>query len=239
VALPLAALALLATLAGALTRGLRTRFDNRRGGERRRLQALTASLTAAQPLARMAGRIDYGLAPWSRGRTSGFLVPRPRETRKWCEDWREPAQRVSDVERELGDRDVVVERGGAFDRWDLQARGGLFGSARLRFAVEDHGAGTQLVRARVSPWWPGWCTVLLVAITILCGLALADGATVAGAILGVAAGIWGVVMLRESGGALAAVVDALGGQGDHETGEDPVDDPEEHPEQLIHRPADG
>ena len=187
VALPLAALALLATLAGALTRGLRTRFDSRRNGERRRLQALTAFLTAAQPLARMAGRIDYGLAPWSRGRTSGFLSPRVRETRQWSEDWREPAQRVHDVERALCDRDVVVERGGDFDRWDLQVRGGLFGSARVRFAVEDHGAGTQLVRARVSPWWPRWCPPARGAGDPL-RPALAADAIVAGAILGVAAG---------------------------------------------------
>ena len=239
VALPLAALALLATVAGALARGLRTRFDGRRPGERRRLQAVTAFLTVAQPLARMAGRIDYGLAPWSRGRTSGFAVPRRRETRVWCEDWREPAQRVNDVERALSDREVVVERGGAFDRWDLQARGGLFGSARVRFAVEDHGAGTQLVRARTSPWWPGWCTVLLAALAILCGLALADGAAVAGAILSVAAGVWGVVMVRESGGALAAVADALGGLADDTPPEAAPDGPGARPDELIHRPADG
>ena len=95
------------------------------------------------------------------------------------------------------------------------------------------------MRARVSPWWPAWCTVLLGALAILCGLALADGATVAGAMLGVVAGVWGLVMLRESGGAFAAVVDALGGTGDDATDEDRADDLREHPDELIHRPADG
>jgi hypothetical protein len=50
---------------------------------------------------------------------------------------------------------AVAKAGGNFDRWDLEIRGGLFGSARLQMAVEEHGAGKQLVRfqtwAIVSP----------------------------------------------------------------------------------------
>ncbi len=238
VALPLAALALTTTLVGAIIRGARARFSVRGDRERRRLQALTAFLTAAQPLARLAGRIDYGLTPWRRGRTSGFVVPRPRETSVWCDDWREPNERLRKVERTLKRSGVVVEQGGAFDRWDLEARGGLFGSARVRFAVEDHGPA-QYVRARVSPSWPVWSLVLLAALTLLCGLALADGAMVAGGILGAAAGVLGLAMLRESGGALSAVVQALHGLGDGKAGQDAVHELEERLDVAAQRPADG
>ncbi|WP_217914441.1 glycosyltransferase [Miltoncostaea marina] len=238
-ALPVAAAALVATLAGAAARGLRTRFEARPPGERLRLRAITAMLTAAQPLARMSGRFDYGLAPWSRGRTSGRLVPRPRGVRRWCEDWRDPATRIHDVERALAAREVVVERGGAFDRWDLRVRGGLFGSARVRFAVEDHGGGAQLVRARVVPSWPVWAAALLALVAVLAGLALADGAAVAAAILGLAAAGLAGLMLRESGGALGEAVRALGGAEEAPAARERAGEPEVVPDPLVRRPVDG
>jgi hypothetical protein len=42
-------------------------------------------------------------------------------------------------------------RGGDFDHWDLEVRGGLFGAARLRMAIEEHGAGKQFLRFRSWP----------------------------------------------------------------------------------------
>lgn len=238
VALALAAVALATTLVAAVSRGVRARFATVDRGERRRLAAMTAFLTAAQPLARLAGRIDYGLAPWRRGRTSGFVVPRRREAKVWCEEWREPGERLATVERTLRRSGVVVEQGGPFDRWDLEARGGLFGSARVRFAVEDHGPA-QYVRARVSPSWPIWAVVSLATLTLLCGLALADGAVVAGAILGAAAGLLVLAALRECGGALSAVVQALRGLGDPGVEPDGILDPEERLGMAVQRPADG
>ena len=46
---------------------------------------------------------------------------------------------------------LALEIGGEFDRWDLEVRGGFFGCARLRLAVEEHGGGRQLARFRVWP----------------------------------------------------------------------------------------
>ena len=68
----------------------------------------------------------------------------------WCERWGEPAERLSRIERELRSAGAATRKGGDFERWDLEVRGGTFGVARLLMAVEEHGQGTQLVRVR---WW--------------------------------------------------------------------------------------
>ena len=49
-----------------------------------------------------------------------------------------------------------VARGSAWDRWDLEVSGGLLGGARVRMAVEEHGAGRQLIRFNA---WPRWSCV--------------------------------------------------------------------------------
>ena len=46
---------------------------------------------------------------------------------------------------------AVVTSGGAFDNWDLEIRGGLLGRVRVRLALEEHGAGRQLLRLRAWP----------------------------------------------------------------------------------------
>ena len=65
-------------------------------------------------------------------------------------------------------------------------------------AIEDHGAGTQYVRARLWPRSPGWC---LVALTIA---ALEDGALIAGWLLGSAGAAVAAAVIKETGGALPA-----------------------------------
>ncbi|MHC5211131.1 MAG: glycosyltransferase [Planctomycetota bacterium] len=82
-ALPLLALACLASLAQATLGGLRARF----GPEvprwmRPGLHALTAGLHLMQPFARLVGRMHRGLTPWRR-RVSGCDWPRRREVRIW------------------------------------------------------------------------------------------------------------------------------------------------------------
>jgi hypothetical protein len=76
-------------------------------------------------------------------------------------------------------------RGGDYDRWDLEVRGGFLGAARLRSAVEEHGAGKQLVRFRS---WPRCLPVGLVLTSLFAALstwAALEQAWLAFAILGV------------------------------------------------------
>ena len=208
-ALPLALAGVLVSVSDGLLKGARTRFEGRSRPETRRLRLLTGALHVLQPLARLRGRIGDGLAPWRRGRTTRFVLPVRRETAVWCEDWREPAVRFAGVESALLAQHVVVARGGDYDRWDVEARGGLLGSARVQFAVEDHGAGTQYVRARIRPSWRPAALALAVALAVLAALAALDGALVAAAGLAVGAATLLAGLVRETGGASAAIIDAL------------------------------
>jgi hypothetical protein len=78
----------------------------------------------------------------------------------------------------------VVFSGGDYERWDLYVRGGMLGSMRLRVAVEEHGAGRQLVRIRS---WPRFSRigagVALGCIAIGAAAAL-DGAWAAAVVMG-------------------------------------------------------
>lgn len=114
-------------------------------------RALIAALHVAQPLARLIGRLRDGLAPWRQPTSSFRAMPWPRMASIWSEDAQSAEGRVKAIESAMRFMGVAFARGGAFDRWDISARGGALGSARLRMAVEDHGAGRQLVRIRIWP----------------------------------------------------------------------------------------
>jgi hypothetical protein len=45
----------------------------------------------------------------------------------------------------------MAHRGGDFDGWDLELRGGLLGSARVLMTVEEHGGGNQYIRIKSRP----------------------------------------------------------------------------------------
>jgi hypothetical protein len=136
---------------------------------RPRLRALTALLTVLGPYARLIGRLGEGLTPW-RTRGTRAAWPRPRATMIWSARWRAPAARLCAIESALRAQRVPVARGGSYDRWDLEVRGGILGSARIRMATEDHAGGAQLVRFRSwpRPWSGG-----LVAAAVLGALAVA------------------------------------------------------------------
>jgi hypothetical protein len=139
--------------------------------ERLALCSLTAWLHLLQPIARLRGRLANGLTPARLRAPKRLVVPRSRVVNMWSERWREPLERVAAVEAALRAAGVPVRRGGAYDRWDLEVPGGMLGATRMLMVVEEHGAGTQFVRARIwsYPSWPGL------------GLALTFGALALGA----------------------------------------------------------
>src|SRR5207244_13385466 len=108
----------------------------------------------------------------------------------------------------------IVRRGGDFDRWDLEVRGAVLGSARMLMGVEEHGQGRQMVRVRL---WPRAAGAGLGAVVILAGLAAAallDGAGTASAMLALAAVAWGARLAWEGGAGRRA----LGGAGGRAVG---------------------
>lgn len=186
---PLALLALAAPLAQAAVAAARAAFPvpARGAGERWQRRALVFFMHLQQPVARLIGRRRHGLTPWRRRGEPADAGPAPAQL--WSEAWRAPEDWVAAFESALRAGSLVVRRGGATDPWDLELRGGLLGALRMRFAVEEHGAGRQLVRWRAEPVAP---LSVSLATWGAAGLALAaavSGGWVAAATLGVAAAI--------------------------------------------------
>jgi glycosyltransferase involved in cell wall biosynthesis len=151
------------------------------------LRGLTAFLHLLQPLARLRGRMQTGLVPWRRSRASRFRLPWPQRLKFWSEDWQAPEKRLKSIEAGLRARKTVVQRGGDYDSWDLELRGGLFGSIRVCMAVEDHGSGAQLIRFRTWPRLPSLTLPLIFLPATLSAMSAMDQVWVASIILGMVA----------------------------------------------------
>ena len=205
VALPLLVLALSVTVTEA---GLSTarRWRGTRCGLRLRL--LTVSLFLLQPLARLVGRLGYGLTPWRRSGRVGFVVPRPRQLEVWSEQWHSCEDRLEAIVETIQVNGIVPIMGGDYDRWDIECRGGMMGSARLRHTIEEHGAGRQLVRYRVWPRVSWFGLALPVLLGLLAALALHDGSLPAAVLLGLLATAGTAHTLWECGCASGTIVGA-------------------------------
>ena len=149
-----------------------------------RMRVRTTLLYMAQPAARLTGRLRYGLSPWRRRSAPRLGLPVPRTTSIWSERWRAPDERVARLDRTLRRIGGVVFSGGDYERWDLFVRGGMLGSMRLRVAVEEHGAGRQLVRIRSWPRFSRIGAAVALAFAALAAGAALDGAWAAAAIMG-------------------------------------------------------
>lgn len=140
-------------LAAAIGSGWRAHppVPGRRRGETLKRRGVTALLFLLQPLARLAGRLRNGLSPWRRRTPASPTLPRPRTVEVWSERWREPGAWVLALQDGLAAAGGFVRSGGPFDRWDLDLRAGALGGVKIRTAVEEHGDGSQLLRARIWP----------------------------------------------------------------------------------------
>ena len=212
IALPLLALA---TIASCMQAGLSathasfTSVSSRARVTLVKLQTLTAFLHLLQPLARLCGRLCSGLTPWRRRGVRSLAPPWPRAFTIWSERWHAPDERLRSVEASLRAAGTVVFRGGDYDPWDLEVRGGMFGAARLCMALEDHDAGKQLVRFRTWPICAPMGIVLTLVFSALSTGAALDHAWLACAALSVESLLLILFMLLECATASAAVISAL------------------------------
>jgi GT2 family glycosyltransferase len=209
-AVPLFALALGASVVQAIKGASKATFPTPLISRTARAKryCLTALLHFLQPMARLHGRLHWGLSPWRRS-AAGFILPRARVVSVWSENWKDPAVWLTDLERAMRRRSVMVLRGGDFDRWDLQLRRGLFASMRVIVAIEEHGGGRQLVRLRV---WPRFSR--LACVIAIAGLALSAGAVASAeyiaavVLLGAFAGI-AIRTMQECASTMVAAAEAL------------------------------
>jgi GT2 family glycosyltransferase len=177
--------------------------------ERMARRALTGMLHLIQPLVRLEGRLRHGLTPWRRHAKSGGAVPVTRRLERWSEEWVDPVEWVRAFERGIIATGAVVRRGGDFDDWDLETRGGTLAGVRVTTAVEEHGAGRQLVRMRCRPTWSATALALTALLLALCVAAMLDGAAIAAVVLALMAAALGLRTLAEASWALAITTRVL------------------------------
>jgi GT2 family glycosyltransferase len=209
--LPLLGFAIGTSLAQAVLRAKHATFPNvpRSSLKRLGMYSLTALLHLVQPFARLWGRLSYGLTPWRRNGTVSFLQVWPRTIKIWSEKWQSPEERLRCLIAKLRADRAIFRLGGDYDRWDLEVGGGLFGTARIRMAIEEHGAGKQLLRFRT---WPRFSWIGIILTIILFSLSIwaaYDQAWPAWFILSAATGLLVPWVLKESANALHHIIYAV------------------------------
>ena len=175
-----------------------------------RLALMTAWLHFLQPAARLAGRLRQGLTPWRQRGGERIVFPWSRSIAIWSEkNWRGPEDRLRSLELAMRDSGAVVVHGGEFDRWDLEARGGVLGCVRLQLVIEEHGDRRQLVRLRA---WPVAMPSILVAASVFAVLAMVAVANLdwtAWFVLNLPAFILLLRVIYECGSAMDVIVNAV------------------------------
>ena len=207
---PLLAAGILHTLIQAARGGVRARFhpEPRSSVRRLALQCLVAWLHLLQPAARLFGRIQHGMGPWSwRGLTR--ITPLPSVLSLWSERWEMVETRLSQLESNLKESGAPVIRGGDFDSWDLTICGGLFGTIRVRAMVEEHGDGKQLCRFKAGPKAPYAAIAIILVLITAAVFAIMDGAMVAGSSLAGTAGVVGFLIYVDCALAMSQWRDAV------------------------------
>ena len=134
------------TMIQAVRAGTRAFFHREPSSKflRVRSQLLVAWLHLVQPAARLLGRVQHGLGPWS---WRGFVrvVPLPAVHSLWSEQWDAPESRLSELERILKESGAAVISGGDFDPWDISISRRTLRAARVIAMVEEHGDGRTAV----------------------------------------------------------------------------------------------
>jgi glycosyltransferase involved in cell wall biosynthesis len=210
-ALPLLALMSGSSLVSILSTVSSLSFNGIEGGlfHRLKLRAVTGLLHILQPLARLWGRLSLGLNPLRMRCPPELTLPRSRSTVIWDENWKSPEDRLSTIEAALCSRSTAVRRGGDYDSWDLEVKGGVFGGLRMKMGIEEHGSGRQLVRLRS---WPTIPLTGLFAATLPAFLAVAasmDNAWTAAAALGSIAAALFFLIFRNAAAATASYLHAI------------------------------
>jgi hypothetical protein len=149
-----------------------------------------------------------------------FRAPVPRLVRTWGTSWRSSVDRLAEIEAGLQGAGAVIARGGAYDRWDLQAKRGLYAAIRIRMGIEEHGAGRQLVRIRLVPRYSPAALALILALSLLALAAAIDGAPSAAILLGGSAIAFTARAVQSAGTAMATALQQVRGaaHGDYAVG---------------------
>lgn len=119
--------------------------------QRMGLLLLTTMLHLLQPVARLWGRLLYGITPWRQRGKASLAGMWGRTEQYWSETWLSIEDVLAHVELALMRRGAILRRGNVWDRWDLEVGCSLLGSAQVLATVEEHGSGKQMFRFRIKP----------------------------------------------------------------------------------------
>src|SRR5688572_6316496 len=139
-----------------------------------RYRLLTVLLHVLQPMARAWGRLSKWVS-MQKHPAKGWLVPRNRTLHVWSEKWQPVEHWLDMLEKQLRSHVAIVRRGGDFDSWDLEVGGSPAASVRIATAIEEHGGGKQMILFRLRPIAPPPAVAVSVTLSILSGLAFANG----------------------------------------------------------------
>jgi len=176
--------------------------------QRIKSRVVTAALHGLQPLARLWGRLSYGLTPWRVKSFSRLAWPVTRHLAFWSEKWRCAEDYLQALHESMQAAGAPIQLGGDYDHWDLQIRGGLLASVRILMAAEDHARGRQLIRFELRPRHGVIARILTSIFAALAIMAVVSGAVFAGAMLGLIAAAVGCRSVLEQSAALATALDA-------------------------------
>jgi hypothetical protein len=182
----------------------------RNRGDAFRARLLIAWFHMMQPLHRLRGRLQEGLTPWKLPR-HGLSPLGFREYTRWHEVWASSHDRLLHLERSLHALGARTRRGGVFDKWDLELKGGPFAGVRLRMVIEEHGGGKQFVRCKTEPVVSNAGMISWIAATL--GIVAAATIAVVPAMLaaGVISSVVTVSIFGEAAGAASLARKALEG----------------------------
>jgi membrane protein implicated in regulation of membrane protease activity len=186
---PLFLIAVMAPVAQALKSGFSAKIETtgRSRLELLKLRLLITWFHLIQPIARLRGRIRFGLTPWRLPSAPQLALPVWRTTWDWSETWREPGSVLAEVTSRLRQHNAPISFGDDFARWDIEVRGGLLGGTHVLAAFEHHDGGKQLVRYRLSPFAFTLARFVIGILVVLGTWAFMSGAMVAGTVLATAA----------------------------------------------------
>ena len=209
--LPVAVVAFVLSLVPAISAAAKVRFpaSTKNRFTRFRLRVVTGLLHLMQPLTRLWSRLVYSLTTWRIRRYPTLSFPWPRMFQLWSEKWLDSTEVLLSLESVLRSSGAVVRRGGDYDSWDLEIRGGLFGGLRVYTVSENYGRGKHMLRLRSRPWFSisGAGTTLL--LMIACLGALLDHAVYAASTLAPLSVMFGAITFRSAAVAVGAIHRAL------------------------------
>jgi GT2 family glycosyltransferase len=212
-AIPLLLAAIIAPVIQALLSARRADFPTTgwTAAQRFGLRGVTALLHLAQPLARLIGRLRFGLSLWRKrtGEAAGLRIAWSESSSVWSETWRPAGDWLGMLQTRLVSKKIPFTTGGDYDNWDLQVNAGLLGGARLLMAMEEHGAGKQMLKFSVRKLFPVSASLLFAFFALLSLAAALDKAWFASGTLACIAVMLAARIRYETASAAAVFSDAI------------------------------